>query len=464
VTEGHGTPKGLPSILFIAVAMLAGCTVGPNYQRPVVKTPDQYYHAPATQPSDTASLGDQKWWDLFKDPQLQSLIRVGLKNNYDVQIAASRILQAQEQVGITRADQFPNIGAGPSFTSERLPGFTFQYFQIGALLSWTPDFWGRYRRATQAARANELAAEWNQREVVSTLVANIATAYFGLRELDLEIGIANQNLASRRESLKLTQTLLNGGATGLLDVRQAEQLVETAAAAIPDTERQIGVQEDLISTLIGDNPHGIERGIPITEQPEPPEVPPGLPSRLLERRPDIQAAEQQLAAATADIGVARAQLFPSVDLTGNGGMASTSLVNLFTGPGSAWNFSAPLTQPIFNAGQLRSNLRLSEAQQQQALLSYRQTIQTAFRQVSDALISYGKYREFDRHQELLTAAAADAARLSDLRYRGGATSYLEVLTSQTNYFSAQLDLARGQLNERLSLVQLYNALGGGWEQ
>lgn len=447
-----------------AAAFLAGCTVGPNYNRPTANAPDQYYHAPATPPAATASLGDEKWWDLFKDPQLQSLIRAGLKNNYDVRIAASRILQAQEQVGITRADQFPNIGAGPSFTSERLPLFTFQYFQIGALFSWSPDFWGRYRRATEAARAGELAAEWNQREVITTLVANVATAYFAMRELDLELDIAKQNLASRRESLELTQTLLNGGATGLLDVRQAEQLVETAEAAIPDAERQIGVQEDLISTLIGDNPHAIARGVPITEQPAPPEVPSGLPSRLLERRPDVRAAEQQLAAATADIGVARAQLFPSLPLTGSAGMASTSLAALFTGPGSVWNFSAPLTQPIFNAGQLRSNLRLSEAQQQQALLTYRQAIQTAFRQVSDALVSFGKYREFSQHQERLTAAAADAARLSDLRYRGGATSYLEVLTSQTNYFSAQIDLARARLNERLTLVQLYNALGGGWEQ
>ena len=452
------------ALIGVTALILAGCTVGPDYKRPAVNAPDQYYRAPATQAADVASLGDEKWWDLFKDPQLQSLIRAGLKNSYDVRIAASRILQAQEQVGITRADEFPNIGAGPSFTSERFPGFTFQYFQIGALFSWSPDFWGRYRRATEAARAGELEAEWNRREVIGTLVANVATAYFALRELDLELEIAKENLASRRQSLELTQTLLNGGATGLLDVRQAEQLVETAAAAVPDAERQIGVQEDLISTLIGDNPHAIARGAAIAEQPLLPEVPAGLPSRLLERRPDVRAAEQQLAAATADIGVARAQLFPSLPLTGSAGLASTSLANLFTGPGSVWNFSAPLTQPIFNAGALRSNLRLSEAQQQQALLTYRQTIQGAFRQVSDALISYGKYREFRQHQERLTAAAADAARLSDLRYRAGATSYLEVLTSQTNYFGAQIDLARARLNERLTMVQLYNALGGGWEQ
>jgi multidrug efflux system outer membrane protein len=335
---------------------------------------------------------------------------------------------------------------------------------LESLVSWNPDFWGEYRRATQAARANVLAAEWNRRQIIATLVSNIAIAYFQMRELDNELAISRSTLASRRESLALTETLANGGAAALLDVRQAEQLVEEAAETIPDTERQIGTQEDLISTLIGDNPHRIPRGEVLTEQPTPPEVPAGLPSRLLERRPDILAAEQQLVAATANIGVARAALFPSLPLTGGGGIQSSGLVSLFSGPGAAWNFTAPLTQPIFQGGRLRSNLRLSEAQQQQALLTYQQSIQTAFRQVSDALLGYRKYREFREHQELLTAAAQDAARLSDLRYRGGATSYLEVLTSQTNWFLAQLTLARSRLNERLSLVQLYTALGGGWEE
>ena len=438
--------------------------MGPDYKRPSVSVPTSYHDLQANRSATTASLGDEKWWDLFQDPQLQDLIRTALNDSYDVQLAAARILQAQAQVGVARAQQFPGVTAGPGYTSERLPGFSLAYFQLQALFSWDVDFWGKFRRATEAARANLLTAEWNQREVLSTLVSNVAIAYFQMRELDLELEISRQTLASRRESLDLAQTLLNGGATGLVDVRQAEQLVETAAETIPDTERQIGVQEDLISTLLGDNPHSIPRGLPITEQPAPPDVPAGLPSRLLERRPDIRAAEQQLAAATANIGVARAAFFPNFPLTGGGGIESTTFAGLFSGPGAAWTFSAPLSQPIFNGGALRSNLRLSEAQQKQSLLTYRQTIQTAFRQVSDALISYAKYREFSGHQERLTAAAQDAARLSDLRYRGGATSYLEVLTSQTNFFSAQLELARARLNERLTLVQLYNALGGGWEQ
>jgi outer membrane protein, multidrug efflux system len=453
------------SVLAVSLVLLAGCTVGPNYKRPSIQTPNQFYNAPpgASTAADTASLGDEKWFTVFNDPELQKLIRTALTNNYDVQLAASRILQAQEQVGITRAQQLPNVGAGPSFNSQRLPSFSFTYFQLQALVSWNPDFWGRYRRATEAARAAEVATEWNRREVLSTVVANVAIAYFQMRDLDSELEISKQTLASRRESLALTETLLNGGATGLLDVRQAEQLVEEAAETIPDLERQLGIEEDLISTLLGDNPHAIMRGLPLTEQPTPPEVPAGIPSRVLERRPDIRAAEEQLAAATANIGVARAQLFPNLPLTGGAGIQSTNFASLFTGPGAAWNFSAPLTQPIFNAGALRSNVRLTEAEQQQALLTYKQTIQTAFRQVSDALISYAKYRDFREHQEKLTAAAEDAARLSDLRYRGGAASYLEVLTGQTNYFAAQLNLARARLSERLMLVQLYNALGGGWD-
>lgn len=441
----------------------AACTVGPNYKRPAVNVPPSYYNAPAPGP-ELNSIGDEKWFALFRDPELQKLIRTGLQNSYDLRIAASRIAQAQAEVGITRADQFPNVSAAPGFTSQRFPGFAFNFFQLDALFSWNVDFWGRYRRATEAARADMLAADWNRQQVISTLVSNIAIAYFQIRELDNELEISNNTLASRRQSLDLTQTLLNGGATGLVDVRQAEQLVENAAETIPDTERQIGLQEDLISTLLGDNPHAIPRGQRLTEAPAPPEVPAGLPSRLLERRPDIRAAEQQLAAATANIGVARAAFFPSLSLTGTAGIQSRALGALFAGPGAGWSFPEQLTQPIFEAGRLRSNLRLTEAQRQQALLTYQQTIQTAFRQVSDALISYRKFREFREHQERLTAAAQDAARLSDLRYRGGATSYLEVLTSQTNYFSAQLTLARAQLSERLSLVQLYTALGGGWEQ
>ena len=444
--------------------LLAGCTVGPNYHRPSATVPPAYRNLPPDQAANASSLGDEKWWTIFQDQELQKLIRTALEKNYDVQIAASRIVQAQAQVGVTRADQFPTIGAGPGFTSERIPGFGYNLIQLQGLLSWDIDFWGKYRRATEAARANELASEWNRKEVLSTIVANVAMAYFQLRELDLELDIAQRSLKSRQESLQLTNTLANGGATSLLDVRQAEQLVETAAETIPDTERQITQQEDLISTLIGDNPHDVPRGKPLTEQPLPPTIPAGLPSRLLERRPDIRRSEQQLIAANAEIGVARAAFFPALDLTGvSGGLEGTSFAKLFSSGAGAWLVSAPLVQPIFTAGRLRSNLKLTEAEENEMVLTYRQTIQQAFRQVSDALIAYQRYRQFREHQEALTTAAQSASRLSELRYKGGATSYLEVLTSETNYFAAELNLARARLSERLSLVQIYQALGGGWD-
>jgi multidrug efflux system outer membrane protein len=455
------------------LVLLAGCMVGPNYKRPAVNVPPTYRGpAPAvTGEANAASLGDEKWWSVFQDEELQKLIRAGLSQNFDVRIAATRILQAQAQLVITRANQFPSASAGASLTGVRspsipgaFPGYSYIADELSASVSWNLDFWGKYRRATQAARATLLSAQWSQRAVVSTFIENLATAYFQLRDLDLQLAIANQTLASRQQSLKLTQTLEQGGATSLVDVRQAEQLVEEAAGIIPETERQIAQTENQISVLTGENPHSIPRGRKLEDEPLPETVPAGIPSRLLERRPDVQQAEQDLVAANARIGVARAQLFPEISLTGQGGLESIGLGNLFTPSNRTWTYAAGLTQPIFNAGSLRANVRLAEAQDQQYLLTYEQTIQTAFREVSDSLFAYRKYRDYRVHQEALTTAAQQAANLSEIRYRGGVTSYLEVLTNETTYFNAELNLAQARLNERLSLVQLYNALGGGWEQ
>lgn len=454
--------KRLVSGLFPFFLLWTGCTVGPNYKRPVVAVPPTYRGESPEQAANqtAASLGDEKWWVVFQDAELQKLIHTALQQNFDVRIAASRILQSEAQLTITRADQYPNITASPAFLDQQIPYQKYYAFEFQAALSWIPDFWGRYRRATEAARANLLASRWNQRTVIETLVSNLAAAYFQLRELDLELDIAQRTLASRRNSLQLTETLANGGATSILDVKQAQQLVETAAAAIPDIQRQITLEEDNISLYLGANPSDVTRGKALTEQPLPASVPTGLPSHLLERRPDIQQAEQSLIAANAQIGVARAQLFPEISLTGYGGIASLALVNV-TG---IYSVTPNLTQPIFNAGALRANVRLAQAGQQQAVLTYQQAIQTALRQVSDSLVGYQRYREFREREEALTAAARDASSLSEMRYKGGVTSYLEVLTNETNYFSAELNLARARLGERLSLVQVYNALGGGWEQ
>jgi multidrug efflux system outer membrane protein len=458
--------------LFLVVLLIAGCAVGPNYKRPNVNAPDAYRGVMPQEASQPAaeSLGDQKWWEVFQDEELQKLIRNALQQNYDVQIAAARILQAQAQLGITRADQFPSVAAGASVIDQRspqqkvIPAFTSSANQVSLSLAWELDFWGKYRRSTEAARASLLASQWARQEVISTLVANVATAYFQLRELDLELEISKGTLVSRQNSLKLTQLLSDHGATSLLDVRQAEQLVFTAAEQVPDLERRIEQQENFISTLLGKNPGPVARGRKLTEQPHAPEVPAGLTSSLMERRPDIRQVEQQLIAFNARIGVAKAAYFPQINLTADAGYQSSALTSLFQGPLGLWSFGGALTQPIFEGGRLRNNVRLSEAQKKEAVLVYQQTIQQAFREVSDSLVAYRKNQEFRAQQELLTNSAQDAAHLSDIRYQGGATSYLEVLTNQTNYFSAELNLAQSRLNELLALVGLYKALGGGWQQ
>jgi len=464
-------PTALLAGLSLTLLLSAGCAVGPNYKRPSVDVPGMYR---GTTPQDAAqpapeSLGDQKWWEVFQDRQLQDLIHTALQHNYDVRIAATRILEAQAQLGITRADQLPTISGGASAVNERNPRTKFfpEYEtsanQVDVSLAWELDFWGKYRRATESARASLLATQWARGTIVNTLVSEVATAYFQLRSLDLQLEISQRTLASRRDSLQLTQTLANGGATAMLDVRQAEQLVFTAAETIPDLERQIEQQENFLSTLLGNNPGPIARGMTLTEQPHVPEIPAGLPSSLLERRPDIREAEAQLMAANAQIGVAKAAYFPQINLTASAGYQSSALTSLFTGPAGLWSFGGSLVQPIFTGGRIRSNVRFTEARQQEALLTYRQTIQQAFRGVSDSLVEYRKDREFREYQQQLALSAQDAAQLSEMRYRGGAASYLEVLTNETNYFDAQLGLAQAQLNELAGLVRIYRNLGGGWQ-
>jgi len=340
-------------IVLLSVALLTtGCTVGPRYKRPTVVVPGSYRgEAPeqGVQPQNTAPqivpLGEEKWWDIFQDEQLRTLIRTALKQNYDLRIAASRVLEAQAQLGITRADQFPTLGAGGAIADVRssqsklVPEFETSTGQVNVSAAWALDFWGQFRRATEAARANLLASEWARQEVVSTLVDNVASAYFQLRALDLQLEISKRTLQSRKESLRLTRILEAGGSTSLLDVRQAEQLVFTASAEIPVLEQQIEQQENVLSILLGQNPGDIPRGQTLTEQHQPPEVPPGLPSALLERRPDVRQAEEQMIAANAEIGVARAAYFPQISLSGTGGFQSSALSNLFTGPAGAWSRS-----------------------------------------------------------------------------------------------------------------------------
>ncbi|MGH9469373.1 MAG: efflux transporter outer membrane subunit [Terriglobia bacterium] len=465
-----------PLRIFLALLCLAlaGCTAGLNYQRPKINLPATYRgQAPSLRgQAPQESLGNEKWWSVFHDPTLQQLIRTALQQNYDVRIAATRVLQAQAQLGLTRSNQYPTVNAGLNLLEERnpkinsfFPTYKIHTGELDLSVIWNLDFWGKYRRETEAARDNLLATEWGRRAVLNSVVSSVATAYFQLRELDLALQIARCTLVSRNDSLRLTQVLEHYGSASMLDLRQAQELVDTAAEQIPDLQRQIQQKEDLISDLLGENPGPVARGLKLTEQPVPPTVPAGLPSELLERRPDIREAEANLMAANADIGVAKADFFPNISLTATGGLESYALDRFFSfANGGLYNVAASAAQTVFQAGALHSGLRLTQAQKQQMLLAYEQAIKEALREVSDSLIAYQKDREFRQQQQLLTNAAAGADRLSNVLYRHGGASYLQVLASETNYFVAELNLAQAQLNERLALVQLYNALGGGWQQ
>lgn len=461
---------GLLGIVAVLVLETA-CLMGPKYQRPTVDVGKEY-RAPAPQQADQASsLGNEQWWQVYQDPVLTQLIHTAIAQNYDLRIAAARVLEAQSQVGITRASQLPSANVGADVFSEQnakvsklFPAYEVNGGELNLSVIWNLDFWGKYRRQTEAARAQLLATEWGQRAVLSSLVANVATSYFQLRALDSELEISKRTLASRQESLKLTQFLESHGSNSGLDVSQAEQLVYTASETIPDLERQIQQQENVLSILLGENPQSIPRGRALTDQPVPQNVPAGLPSELLERRPDVRQAEEVMVSANAQIGVAKAAFFPNLSLTGLGGLESNALHQFITTPSETWYAALNVSQPVFEGGALRSQLRLARANYQEAALSYQQTVQSALGQVSNSLVASQKDREFREQQELLTQAAQQTDHLSEVLYKNGGASYLQVLTSETNYFAAELNLVQAQLNERLALVQLYQSLGGGWQQ
>jgi NodT family efflux transporter outer membrane factor (OMF) lipoprotein len=459
------------------VVFLSGCAVGPNYDRPKLATPD-HFRAPEPLPeTKAASLADLKWFEVFNDTKLQDLIRVALVQNYDLRDAVTRVEAARANLGITRSQQYPNFAASGSVEINRLsrngetplpPEFLpSQNRNFGqaflSLLSFEVDLWGRLRRATESARASLLSAEENRKAVVTTLVSDVATAYLSLSELDYELEISRRTLKTRQESLQLTLQRQTGGVATLLDQRQAQQLVYTAAQSIPVILQQIEQTENRIKLLLGENPGLVVRGRGFLEQALPPQVPPGLPSDLLERRPDIRASEQNLIAANAQIGVAKAAYFPQLSLSGTLGGQSTQLANLFSGPNSAWNLAPQLTQPIFTAGRLKSGVKLAEANQQHALVQYEKTIQTAFSEVSDSLIAHQRVRESREQQEALVEALRDRLRLAYVRYRGGVDTQLDALDADRDLFQAEITLSQIHLSELLSVVQLYKALGGGWQ-
>lgn len=463
----------------LAVALLITClthtyVVCQKYERPKVQTPTTYRADTATQP-DPQTIADLKWFELFKDEKLQELIRDALTNNYDLREAVARIDAARANYGITRSDQFPTIVASADVVNQRssrsgafdLPEPIKRDRSFGSvllnLLTFELDIWGRLRKATAAARADLLATEEARRAVITTLVSDVATAYFSLREFDYELEISRNTLFSRQESLRIIKLRQQRGVATMLDVREAEQLVYDATEVIPALEQEIQTTENFLSFLTGRNPSAIARGSSLTDQQMPPSVPAGLPSDLIERRPDIRSAENSLIAANARIAVAKAAFFPRISLTAFLGFESGQLTSLFSGNRSVWGLVPQVTQPIFTGGRLKSNVRFTQAERDFLLIDYQKTIQGAFREVSDSLIAYQKVREVRIQRALLVETLRDRSRLSYLRYTGGVATLLDALDADRNLFDAERSLALARRDELLTVVQLYKALGGGWQ-
>ena len=467
-------------VCYLAIAagaiLLSACKVGPNYKRPQVAIPPNFRAPNPLGAPQAASLANLKWFEVFHDNRLQDLIRIALANNYDLRDAVTRVQQARANLGITRSNQFPQLTAQGDLQITRLSrdgqfplGQTFlssQYRNWGeaalSLLSFEVDIWGRLRRATEAARADLLNADETRKAVISTLVSDVASDYFQLLELDASLSISQRTLETRVQSLQLTRHQMEYGTATLLDVRQSEQLVDSVAESITSLHQQIQQTENTIALLLGRNPETIPRGVTLTQQVLP-DVPPGLPAALLERRPDIRANEQALVAANADIGVARAAYFPQITLTGIIGTQTSALKNLFSGPTNAWTFVPQVTQPIFTAGRIKSGVRLAQAQREQAKVAYERSITAAFREVSDALIAHDWTRAGRVEQEKLVAALQDRKRLAYLRYYGGLDTQLNALDADRDLLQAELTLAQIRYSELVSVVQLYKALGGGWQ-
>lgn len=458
----------------LLVSLSCSYAVGQKKQRPAVQTPVAHRGDTAAQP-DPQTLASLKWFDVFKDERLQELIRDALTYNYDLREAAARVDAARANLGITRSEQFPTIGASADVLNQRqsrssafdLPEPIKRDRSFGSVLlnlfSYELDLWGRLRKATAAARADLLATEEARLAVITTLISDVATAYFSLRELDFELDISRRTLASRRESLRIITLRHERGVSTMLDVRQAEELVYNATEVIPALEQAIQQTENLLSFLTGKNPAAIARGLSLTEQPMPPTVPAGLPSDLLERRPDIRSAENNLIAANARIDVAKKAFFPRLSISAFLGFESGQITNLFKGSRSVWSVVPELSQPIFTGGRLKSNVRLTQAQHEFLLVEYQRVIQDAFREVADALIAYQKIKEVRTQRGLLVDTLRDRSRLSYLRYTGGVATLLEALDADRELFDAERSLALARRDELLSVVQLYKALGGGWQ-
>jgi NodT family efflux transporter outer membrane factor (OMF) lipoprotein len=448
-------------LILLTTTGLAGCkTVGPNYQRPPVAIPDQFYGANGA-PS-AASLADAPWFDVFGDPTLRALIDEGLRNGYDARIAAARVEEARARFGIVNADRYPTVGYEVNPTRQRVGGDGKTIVIAGAGISWEADLWGRIRRLNEAGRASYLASEEGRRAALLSLTSEVATAYFDLRELDAELDIARRSTKAFQETYDLFDRQLQGGTASGLETSRAEALLANESSNIPLLEQQIVAQENRINFLLGRVPGPIARGASLSDLPAPAAVPAGLPSALLLRRPDLRAAEQQLIAANANIGVAEAAFYPTLTLTGLLGGQSSDLANI-VGHGIAWSIGADLLGPIFNAGRLRNQQRVAVAQFEQARLQYEQDVTNALGEVSTSIVAMDRLAAAEHDRQRSLRANQEAVRLVNLRYASGLSAYFEVLDAMEQLLAAENNVARTRRDRLVELVQFYRALGGGWQ-
>lgn len=452
--------------VLLAGAILAGCSVGPNYHRPPVTTPDQFYGASG--PASAASIADEPWWEVFRDTTLRSLINEAVRNGYDARIAAVRVEEARARYGIAGANYYPRVGYQAAVERGHTSKFANPSDVTGSLvvanvsLVWEADLWGRIRRLNEAARAQYLATEEGRRGVILSLVAEVASAYFDLRELDQEMEIAQRTRAAFQDTYDLFERRLKGGTASALETSRAEASLAAEAAQIPLLEQRIVAKENQLNLILGRAPGPIPRGASLADQPTPPSIPAGLPSSLLVKRPDVLEAEQQLIAANANIGVAQAAFFPTLSLTGLFGGQSPELSSLLNS-GRMWSIEAGLLGPIFEGGRLRARKRIALAQFEEARLAYEQGVTNALGEVSTTLVALQKLGEEEAQRARAVAADQEAVRLATLRYESGLSAYFEVLDAMEQLLSAENALAQTRRDRLVELAQFYKALGGGWQ-
>lgn len=458
-----------PTLLF---AVLAACAVGPNYKRPTVPEPPN--HRGLLGPAQAESLADAPWWEVFRDPALQGLIREALANNYDLRFAAARVVEARARAGIARSFLFPEVGFSGGYTAQQASRLsdppqgtkdqkTYQNWDAGFTLAWEIDLFGRIRREKEGAFAAYLATEEERRGVLVTLVADAASSYFRLRELDLQLEIARRTLKANDDTVEFYRKRLEGGVSNRLELDQAQANRSLTASSIPELERQVALTENGLSVLLGRVPGEIPRGAALAEQYEPPRVPAGVPAALLERRPDVAQAEQLLVAANANVGAARALFFPRISLTGLLGGVSADLGDMTKADAGVWSLAPGLFQPLFQGGRIRKNYEASKALFDQALALYHRAALNGYREVADSLVTIEKVAEARVEQEKGVVALEDAAKLSRSRYDNGLSNYLEILIADQSLFQQELRLAQTRGAELRAVAQLYRALGGGWQ-